>query len=332
MATVTIEPRSYGRGDDSVDPFQSPVFVGLDDASLAPDWLIVGAYAVLPAAVDAGSGSDTLAASVRHGVTIADEAAGSDALVLTAAVVVVVDLAMSDAGDGTEALALAGTFTLTASDAGAGTETVSVGPPPLPVPSAALPGEIAGTVNLVRNPSLEYSDIGLRDWSSEAGITLTRDNATAWDRSWSALATVAAGAGSPGVMVLSLGGIGFTGQRSYVGSIALLGTALLARIWLTLIYQDATSTIGELTDVVPTADWVRVETVPVAQNPAKMLDRIEFWTAVVQEAGVVTLRLDGAQIEEALSGGATPYVDGDQGEGHHWWGAEGWSVSYREAA
>lgn len=77
------------------------------------------------------------------------------------------------------------------------------------------------------------------------------------------------------------------------------------------IWRAGTSPIGDY--------WIDAAVVlPLAELPT------------FDDGAAKTLRLDGAQVEDATTGGATAYVDGDQGAGHVWFGAEHASVSYRE--
>lgn len=484
MATQNLDIRDFAESGDWLDVWASPVFFGFDDVGESGDWALLGRYAVLGVLVSTGDDADALAAGVRHGVPIADAGDSADALALTAKVVPVVTFEAADEGDSADALIVSGLFVLTIADAGNSADALNVGQALIPTLREPLPGEVAGAVNLVRNPSVETD---LTDWSADVGVTLARDGAEAWAGDWAALATYPATVAMAAIHVATVREIGdAAAMAAAIGSIAAKNDVPGLALRLTAQYQDASnaSVLGAFADAAA-ADWARLASEALMLDPAKTLDSLtvsvvragnrvsnpslevnttgwgaingaviarvtdqmshgiaslkvtpsattnsgvrynltppvvanagetvtlgamvkapvgmdvqtrivfrdaalaalffpssalfagtgdwqlvtqtavapasttnlyfdlwragtspaaDFWIDAAQvlplaelptfdDGAAKTLRLDGAQVEDATTGGATAYVDGDQGDGHEWFGPEHASVSYRE--
>jgi hypothetical protein len=198
--------------------------------------------------------------------------------------------------------------------------------PDLPDPTEF---QVRGTINLVRNPSVEYDEIGLRDWSAGVGVAIARTDEDAWDGNFSVRGDVEVGVLDPEIVVVSQSGLGIDRDAAWVGSFAM--HADLTRVVTTLrfLYTDATDEYGEWTEVVPDPEWHLVTTGSMRHDTARVLDRVDLIIATPQEVDPTTIFLDGAQIEEDRGENVTPYADGDQGEGHTWSGTPGFSPSVR---
>ena len=330
MAQRNLDIRDVGASGDLLDVWANPIFFGFDDAGVSHDWAIVGRYAVLGVLADTGQSLDALRVNVGHGLAITDAGdASADSLALVFPVVVEVVLAIVDTGDANDALALNGVYALAITDVGASGDTLNVGQALLPLLRDPLPGEVPGAVNLVENPSLEADT---RGWSTSAGATLDRVSDDPWSGDWHAAVTIAAGAGLPEVRARSAEHLALDRIGAWVGSIAIQGDAAEARLLVRFTYQDGTEADREWAIVVPPVSWERVASEALPHDDARVLSRIDLVVAVPQTGAEQTLELDGAQIEDATTGGATGYVDGDQGDGYAWFGPEHASVSYREPA
>lgn len=90
--------------------------------------------------------------------------------------------------------------------------------PAIPVVRYPEAGETWGTVNLARNPSLEYDAVGLTDWSAGAGIDLDRTNTgEAWAGTYFGRAVIAPASGTPQLIVVSQDGLQQSGYgRNWV--------------------------------------------------------------------------------------------------------------------
>jgi len=204
---------------------------------------------------------------------------------------------------------------------------------PLPVLTEPTVREIPGAINLVLNPSLEVDDVGTRGWTNVGG-TLSRNDSDSWSGLWSALVLVPAGVGEVEIFIRSADGLSIEDVTPFVGSVYLEGDAAAVSVRLRITYLD-----GSTADFPPSLDpsddpfvlsdisWGRAETEMIENDPAKSVNFLELIITVPQEASDVWIRADGAQIQ---MNELTTYVDGDQGAGHHWFGAPGFSVSWRE--
>jgi hypothetical protein len=207
--------------------------------------------------------------------------------------------------------------------------------PPIAVPTDE---QQWGTINLVANPSLEYDEVDLRGWSASGDGALTRTAAaTAHVGEYSGRFAVEPAGAAPEVRIYSVRGLSETGySRRWVASVGLRGDVPEFSMTLIAVYRDGSSDVSDTLFVDATSerplndDWYRYSTDPMSTDPVKFLEHFELFIETTSDPLVETiLRIDGAQIEEALSGGATPYVDGDQGEGTRWLGAPGRSHSMR---
>lgn len=324
---VNLAPVS--RNDDAtvLTRIDWPAWLFAESMNADADWAIVGNWAVLRGLVSTGNDATILSPlGLSVGLTIASPGDDLTSLSLTqpATGLIAVDALASENDDATTLALLtdaALTSLLSANDDATTADLV----PPIPVIPAAGLDEIAGTVNLVRNPSLESEVFGTDDWATSAG-TLTRDNATAWAGDWSALLTAT---GSPTVTVQSYPALRVAGGGSYIGS--LVSDAFPLSLSLRAVYSDATTDDSDAATLdAGTGSWQRLATAVLTTNPAKTLMRLELRAGLSLGIGGGSVRFDGAQIEEAVTGEATPYADGDQGDGFWWAGVPDFSVSVRE--
>jgi hypothetical protein len=336
-------------GTDSLDLLLAPIFLAGDDDALNGDSLAgLGPAAILRGLTDGGVTTDAGLVVIIHALDGSDAASSDD----DAQTGYVLEVGGTDAASGADVAISIGetieteagtdaavsddlgqltlTMNLAGSDAAASTdwgEFAFV----MPVLRDPTETEVRGTVNLVRNPSLEYEVSDLMDWDAESGITIERSDDDAWDGDWSVLATVDNGAAEPAISVRSVSGLAIDRAATWVGSVALQGDAAAVTIFLRLTYSDASTANTEATEVVPTATWIRYGTIPEDHDPAKTLSRIELMLVVPQlVVDEQALWLDAAQIEEDRGENATPYADGDRGDGYRWVGTPGFSASVRE--
>jgi hypothetical protein len=195
--------------------------------------------------------------------------------------------------------------------------------------------ELRGTVNLVRNASVEHPDMALRDWTGVSGATIALDDTTAWHGLRSVEITYPASGSDAAVSVDSIRGLGLSGglDTAMVGSVSLSGTITQLLLRLTATYSDATtdSIDGDLFDLATADDdWLRVASPSLPLDPAKTLDYLTL--AVVHPVADVetVIHADGAQIEQDRGDGATPFAQGDMGAHYAWLGLASFSMSLRE--
>lgn len=334
MANKVLTVIDIGRSDDTANLLAHPRFLMVADFPNAFDWAMMGAHnKVLPVVADIGDAPDVVGFVRRRAFFPAEGfvSGPNDALRLGGSVQLL-PMTLSDFGDSVDTFAFGIEHGLLIEDIGDAPDTLDFA---LLLP-AVLPG---GTINVIRNPSLENDEAGLTDWSADAGIDLVRDNTDAWAGNWSAFGTVAAGAGVPAIVVLSQPGLFQQSLATYwTGSISGMGTAAQVNVTLRAYYttglpDETLPADGDTEDIiVPTADWIRWTTDTLLADPTRVLDHLALVIAVPQEAGDVTIRLDGAQIEPSATGGVSPYTDGDQGVGNEWLGAPGFSMSIRGRA
>lgn len=147
----------------------------------------------------------------------------------------------------------------------------------LPIVRAPIGDEAPGTVNLVRNPSLEYADVGLTDWTADAGIALTRVETAGWAGVASAALAVASGGSEPAVAIATQSNLGVSRAASWVGSVEINGDAPEVRLWLRFRYTDATSDLGEAPAPDPTI-WTPTSGIGApAWTPAQLGPALIAW-------------------------------------------------------
>lgn len=197
----------------------------------------------------------------------------------------------------------------------------------LPRPDVPEVGVVPGTINLIRNPSAERD---LTDWSSALAL-LDRDETDAIAGSASVSATLGPGASAYEVGIDSLRFV-LAEAATWAGSIYVFApepvdvAALLRFTYLDGGEADQDALVWPLAE-----GWSRIWTMTQAHDPERILLQIRLVAALPQHISELrTFLLDAAQIEEAVTGGPTPYADGDQGENHRWLGAEHNSPSERE--
>lgn len=338
MATVQLNIQDRGRSEDQAEMIV-PAFLSFQDFGLGADWSVLGAkQRVLSLMLDVGASAETLVIRRERGLAIADYGQSDDLATLVEAPKPVVSLEIVDVGTSPDLAFLSYTAFIEIVDVGASADTASFAPE---IPEVAPPsdGQSAGTVNLVRNPSLEDATVGLTDWTATDPDALTRTSAAEpWVGSYSARYAVAPATGGHEVTIQSIAGL--ADQRvggTWVGSVALRGDASFVTLMLALRYTDGTSDLSETVLIDSSAprplndDWWPYATAPVAQDGAKNLSRLDLVVGTSAHGLLERIiRLDGAQIESAWNGGATPYADGDRGEGHRWTGAPHFSPSVRE--
>jgi hypothetical protein len=145
----------------------------------------------------------------------------------------------------------------------------------LPVPNDAGPESLPGTVNIVRNPSVEHAGVGLTDWTPRGAATIERVTDLGWQGGASVRATVAADVAGQGVQVVTLGGLGMTGDRTLLGSAYVFGPVEGLGARLIALYGDGSVGTGP-TVPVPTdtpSEWVRVACA-IEPDPAKVLNQL----------------------------------------------------------
>jgi hypothetical protein len=335
MPTQFLDVQAAGNGGSVATELLFPVYLSLDAEGVGVlDAAGLGARAMLRFLDSAGSGDLTIGMLIGSPFVPVIDGIGD--------VVIFLDAPVRDAVD--VAFAVSGTGAVTVPALRLGLPGLSVGGvgavaadfiPALPAIREPAWNELRGTVNLVRNPSLENSAVGMTDWGG-AGVTVARTTDHAWHGLAAAEAVFASGTADRRLSVRSQAGLGFTGgvPLAVVGAISLLGTLDKIELRLEVTYSDATSAIiaGDLFDLAATGeDWVRVSTPVLETNPAKSVSlfTLYVWRPAVLSAPV-TIWADGAQIEIATGGEATPFAAGDMGEHYAWLGAEGLSMSHRE--
>jgi hypothetical protein len=332
MATQNLQIQDFGIGMDSADPFQSPVFTGMDDKGIGQELVVVGRYSIISPTVDAGAGTDTMSISLIVPLAISNSGSGEERFFPLEKIIPQQTIFIADEGIGSdESSSLSGVFHLDAADMGVGGEYLNLGAALLPELRDPLANEVAGAINLILNPSLEYGSIGTRGWTTDAGGILTRVEGDAWVGTWFGDVAIAGGSVIDiWTKIKSISGLRLNGVHWWVGSASIKGDVTEVKLRVVITYTDATTLNSSDTILVPTAGWQRIQTDPILQDQTKMIDSMELWVGAQRSAGATSIQLDGTQVEEAKTGGATPFVDGDQGEGHHWYGTEGYSISYRE--
>lgn len=204
----------------------------------------------------------------------------------------------------------------------------------LPIPKDAGPQSLPGTVNLVRNPSLESATVLATDWSARGAGSIARVADLGWQGGASLRVTVPGGTAGAGAQVATLGALGWTGNRTLLGSVYVFGALPGLGCRLVALYGDGTVGTGDAADV--PADlpdgWVRA-TCALEPDPAKRLDQlllaVERIDGTAPAAG--SFWLDAAQVEEDRGYGHTPYAIGQYGPPYHaWWGAAHLSPSLRD--
>lgn len=368
MAIISLAGYDRSAGIDSLSVIQSPIILSGDDFSVSSDSLSRIGQGVIFGGVDSATSGDTLTnLTFILGIDGSDESYGEDFWLSPPPLGNFFDysggadigqigfiklLGGTDASSGADSLTSWGnTIFLDGTDASVATDELTVlkgitfygsdssegedwGELGFVMPFLRDPyeNEVRGTINLIRNPSLEYDEIGMADWISEAGIVLYQSSAAAWDGLQSAYAEVDAGAGTLEIVVSSQRGLYLSGILYWIGSFALEGDAPSVDYFLRITYTDASTEDGDVKTVVPATDWVPLATETVPSDPAKFIDWIDLVLQVAQDSADTILHIDGAQIEEDKAGGNTPVATGDMGAGYAWYGTPGFSVSIRYPA
>jgi hypothetical protein len=194
--------------------------------------------------------------------------------------------------------------------------------------------EMRGTINLVRNASVENTSVGLLDWAGVNGATIAADSAVSWHGLRSVQVTYPNAGSDARVTVRSQRGLGITGQlnTAMVGSFSALGSLTQVQARLVATYTDATTdtATGDLFDLAAVTDWARIATPSVPLNAAKTLDYLTLDLTHPVAGSTTVLNIDGAQIEQDRGEGATPFAWGDMGASYAWLGPAGLSMSLRE--
>jgi hypothetical protein len=346
MATKTFALRDRGTSRDTAKLAQSPVYFGLYDASPSRDWAQQGAkFKVFRPVRNTGPSRDTLRLGVRRGFSLHDRSPGHDIVILDRRPRVLKVFDLYDSSLSRDLVRLGVTVGLTIYDPSPSRDDSRFA---VEIPAIASPneGQEWGTVNLVENPSLEYDVADLWGWSA-SDATLTRTSAaTAADGEYSGRLALAGGSVAPECRILSVRGMQETGfGRRWVGSAYLRGDVPALTLSLVLSYRDGTSDTSTpviISDPLVDEDavdrplddtWFRYQTEPVSSDGNKYLDHLELLIQPTSDPVAETLlRIDAVQIEEALSGGVTAYVDGDAGINASWVGAPGKSMSVRVTA
>lgn len=343
VASVASRIRDWPESGERLAPLLGQFLAVWDADPGSREWVYPGAGVRSARASDLAGGDVEAVAMVRlRGMAAPDEAETGepDRVRLTPTPMPQARLAGSDTPtDVADGVRLSGRWALrlrdVATDDG---ERVWLGARVLPTLREPGPGEMPGTINLVENPSLEES---LSGWSATAGITLSRDDGDAWAGRWAAKLVVDAGAGSPVASVAGAGALGLSDETPWIGSVWAAGELGTVTVGLRFAYAAGADDDGDthLTDpdgdpdedpLVPGPEWSRLTTLPTWPTAGRIVERVTLRIVVGQSGAAQTLWLDGAQLERAPWGGATPYVDGDQGAGCRWDGAPHGSLSVRE--
>jgi hypothetical protein len=194
--------------------------------------------------------------------------------------------------------------------------------------------ELRGTINLVRNASVEQTDVGLLDWDGVNGATLALDDTVSWHGPRSVEVTYPNTGSDARVTVRSEHGLGIAGElnTAMVGSLWALGEITFVQARITATYSDASTdtATGDLFDLAAVDDWVRVVTPSLTLDPAKTLDYLTLDLMHPTPDAVTVIHVDGAQIEQDRGESATPFAQGDMGAAFAWLGPAGLSMSLRE--
>lgn len=195
--------------------------------------------------------------------------------------------------------------------------------PPLP----ADPDYVAGTTNLVANPSAE---LDLYQIFAINAAVATRSTSDPWDGVACVEVATPGSVANEGLSWRTLNGLALSGLvRPFVAQIRLKGAGVaLDNVHLRLYYADATTDDGPSVSLALTDDWKAYTLEPAWTDGAKTLDHvgIEVKHATAQTA---TYQADGAQIEEAEE--ATPFAIGSYGAPYHrWQGTAHRSPTYRD--
>lgn len=345
MPAQAIGGIAYGGSDARLGEVQSPVWVSFDAAGagwaglwLGPASLVAGVAGGaasasaglnvgLPVAGDANGGSEAVVGGLTIPAPLAGMAAGgavvvADALSSPWGVVVAAAGQSSLAGNLRAEQRVSGAA-VGGSDAAAGFAA------DLRWPMAPRSGDEPGTLNLVRNPSLER--FGLTDWASEGdGALADGDDPEAWDGGRVAGFGVPVG-GAGTLVVASQRGLNLGGDALWIGSLSVAGDGGDIVLTLRLVYADGTSEDGEGRTATTGVGWGRYATDAVRQNPAKVLERIDLRVDVAGGALGRDLLIDAAQIEMDMGLRETPFASGDNPDGWHaWTGVPGLSPSVRQ--
>lgn len=203
----------------------------------------------------------------------------------------------------------------------------------LPDVRPALPGEMPGAINLVRNPSAE---VDLADWIAQGAATRARTADVAWDGAWSVAVACPGATAGEGVAVRTVRGLAFVGARVLWGHVRLAGTATGLVAFLRARYADGTVEDGEATPEFAVdhpgdgRDWPHTIAPALALDPARVLLAAEV-VVVTATAAPATFLADGVQVEEDRGQGPTAFVVGTYGPpAGRWHGAPHRSVSVRD--
>jgi hypothetical protein len=189
----------------------------------------------------------------------------------------------------------------------------------IPVPAAAGPDDLPGTVNFVRNSSLESAAVGVTDWSMSGG-TVTRITSDAWHGAACAQAVYNNGATNARLQIVTQGGLALKPAGKVVGSIRLKNAVGPFDCWVSCVYSDASSDVSDTLSVTPGSDWTWVKFPSLTPNPAKTVDR--FYLNIQRTgvgSGAITLLADAAQVEQDRGFGASTFAYGGYTDGFHSW-------------
>jgi hypothetical protein len=190
----------------------------------------------------------------------------------------------------------------------------------LPEPATAGPGDLPGTINLVRNPSVEKD---LTDWTGFGGAVVTRVPSRAWHGGFSAQVVLPTTANA-GLRIGSLPGLGAAGvTEPGLAQVRLSGAGVTGLdAHLEARYTDGTTVVGTtlLGPALPGDDsWIELRLPETPPDPTKTL--IDY-TIVVQRStsgAAMTFWADGAQIEIDQGQGISTFAYGGDGLPYYRW-------------
>ena len=319
--------KSIGQGGDTLQRLINPSLLFVADIGSGRDWAQVQKYAILITIPSESDSYDEVThIGVTIGVLISDFGEGVDSIFLGVSPLALL-IGVESYSDSLDlATILAVMNDLYVSDIGEGTDVADL-IPPIPVIREATPEEVPGTINLVRNPSVEFDTM---DWAVTSPLVGTRIEG-GWVGDYGYEVEIPAGSGTEEVVISSYPQLNNASGQPYAASIHVTGdfVAVLG-MFLRFYYDDASVGIDIYAEpmVVPEAEGV-ISFVGTP-SPTKTVDRVDMVLYIDVEATDQLIVLDGAQIEPGV--GVTPYADGDQGVYHYWYGAPHMSVSYREPA
>jgi len=202
-----------------------------------------------------------------------------------------------------------------------------------PYPRRHANDELPGTVNLVRNPSVESPIVGSTDWFKVGSSTTEQGRITtdAWQGNACYQVTCPGVGAGEGLGVRTAQGMGLPGQDlSFACQVRVKGTAGVPVVPHPVVYYtDGTTGTNPGEVVTLTGSWQTIRH-QISSDPTKIIRYVEFHI-LASGTHAMTLKGDGAQVEVDQGGGHTPFAIGDYGRPYHRWeGTEHLSFTVRD--